>query len=112
MQDDVKEVRLSKRLTTSPACLVLEEGDMTPQMAAMLRQAGQDVPKVKPVLELNPKHPLIERLNELHGENPTDPRVKTFAELLYGQALLAEGGELEDPAGFSRKLADLMVAAL
>jgi molecular chaperone HtpG len=112
VQDDVKEVRLSNRLTSSPACLVLEEGDVTPQMEAMLRQAGQEVPKTKRILELNPSHPLLTELNAICEKNGTDPRVSEYAELLYGQALLAEGGQLKDPAAFSKKLADLMLKAL
>jgi len=112
VQDDVKEVRLSSRLTSSPACLVLEEGDVTPQMEAMLRQGGQKIPKTKRIMELNPSHPMLAKLNTLFEENGTDPRLSRYAELLYGQALLAEGGQLEDPAAFSKKLADLMVEAL
>jgi molecular chaperone HtpG len=112
VQDDVKEVRLSSRLTSSPACLVFEEGDVTPQMEAMLRQGGQKIPKTKRIMELNPSHPMLAKLNTLFEENGTDPRLSRYAELLYGQALLAEGGQLEDPAAFSKKLADLMVEAL
>jgi molecular chaperone HtpG len=112
VQDEVKEVRLSKRLTTSPACLVLEEGDITPQIAAMLKQAGQEVPDVKPILELNPGHPLLEKLQGIFDKNGTDPRLSEYAKLLLGQAVLAEGGQLADPADFSRRLAELMVEAL
>ncbi len=112
VQDDVKEVRLSRRLTESPSCLVRDEGDLSPQIAEMLRQAGQAVPAVKPILELNPKHPLLLRLKEVHEKDGTDPRIKRYAELLLGQAVLAGGGQIEDPAGFSRKVADLMVEAL
>lgn len=112
MQDRVKEVRLSQRLTESPACLVNEEGELTPQMAAILREAGQDVPETQPILEINPTHPLLVKLRELCGTDPHDRRIAEFGELLYGQALLAEGGRLDDPAAFSRKLADLMLQAL
>ena len=112
IQDDVKEVRLSGRLTASPACLVLEEGDISPKIEEMLRQAGQDVPKVKRVLELNPSHPLLTRMREVFEQDGTDPRLSEYAELLYGQALLAEGGRPANPAEFSRKLTDLMVKAL
>ena len=112
VQDEVKEVRLSRRLTSSPACLVLEEGDVTPQIQAMLRQAGQEVPVVKPILELNAGHPLLPRLKQIFEADGTDARLPEYAALLYGQALLAEGGELPDPAAFSRRLADLMLKAL
>ena len=112
VQDHVKEVRLSQRLTSSAACLVLEEGDMSPRVAEMLRQAGQDAPDVKPILELNAKHPLLSKLQELFEKDASDPLLGEYAELLYGQAVLAEGGSLDDPGAFSRKLADLMARAL
>ncbi len=106
------EVRLSQRLTESPACLVLEEGDLSPSVVEMLRQAGQDVPATKPVLELNPSHALLEKLVAVCDADAADPRLGEFAELLYGQALLAEGQPLPDPTAFSRRLAELMVEAL
>jgi molecular chaperone HtpG len=112
VQEQVKEVRLSQRLTSSAACLVLEEGEMSPRVADMLRQAGQDVPDVKPILELNAKHPLLPKLQEIFQTDAKDPRLAEYAGLLYGQAVLAEGGHLDDPGAFSRKLADLMVRAL
>jgi molecular chaperone HtpG len=112
LQERVKEVRLSRRLTSSPACLVIEEGEIAPHMAEILRQAGQEVPEAKPILEVNPSHPLLAKLKSLCDEDAKDPRVTEFAELLYDQALLAEGGRLDDPAAFSRRLADLMIRAL
>jgi molecular chaperone HtpG len=112
VQDDVKEVRLSTRLTSSPACLVLEEGDLSPQIQAMLRQAGQDVPENKPILELNPTHEVMTKLQAIFEENGTDPRLQEYARLLYAHALLAEGGQLPDPAAFTRQLADVMIRAL
>ena len=112
VQEQVKEVRLSQRLTESPACLVREEGDLSPQIEQMLRQAGQDVAVAKPILEVNPGHALLGKLNELFEKDGTDPRIGRYAELLYAQALLAEGGQLEDPAAFSRQVAELMLDAL
>jgi molecular chaperone HtpG len=112
IQDEVKEVRLSTRLTASPACLVLDEGEITPQLEAMLRQAGQDVPTVKPILELNASHPLLQKLQQIFDKDAVDPRIASYAQLLFGQAVLAEGGQLADPAGFSKKLSELMVEAL
>jgi molecular chaperone HtpG len=112
LQDRVKEVRLSQRLTSSPACLVIEEGEIAPHIAEMLRQAGQDVPQTKPILEINPSHPLLAKLRSLCEDDAEDSRVTEFAELLHDQALLAEGGRLDDPAAFSRRLADLMTQAL
>ena len=111
LQDEVRDVRLSGRLTSSPACLVGEAGDLSPQLEELLRRSGQDVPKVKRVLELNPTHPLVTGLQAFHAAHPADERFTRYAELLYGQAILAEGGTLPDPAGFSRRLAELLVEA-
>jgi molecular chaperone HtpG len=112
IQEDIKEVRLSRRLTHSPSCLVLEEGDLSPQMEAMLRQAGQDVPVRKPILELNPDHEVLRKLQGIFDDNGTDPRIAEYAGLLYAQAVLAEGGQLADPSEFTSKLAELMLRAL
>jgi molecular chaperone HtpG len=109
LQDDVKDVRLSSRLTESPACLVGDAGDLSPQMQELLRRAGQDVPKIKRVLELNPTHPIVTKLRQAHAVDANDPRLALYAELLYGGALLAEGGTLPDPAAFSRRLTELML---
>ena len=111
LQDDVKDVRLSGRLTSSPACLVGEAGDLSPHMEALLRRNGQDVPKVKRVLELNPTHPLVTRLQAFRAAHPADERFARYAELLHGQALLAEGGTPADPAAFSKRLTELLVDA-
>ncbi|HSF02439.1 MAG TPA: molecular chaperone HtpG, partial [Solirubrobacterales bacterium] len=111
LQDDVRDVRLSGRLTSSPACLVGEAGDLSPHLEELLRRSGQEVPKVKRVLELNPEHPLVTHLQAFHATHPADERFKRYAELLHGQAVLAEGGTLPDPAAFSRRLAELLVEA-
>lgn len=112
VQDKVKEVRLSSRLTESPACLVIDEGDLSPQLGELLRRSGQEVPDTKPILELNPTHPLIERLNAVHAADAQDARLAEYAELLFGQAMLAEGGKLENPAAFGKRVAELMLEAL
>jgi molecular chaperone HtpG len=112
LQDDVKEVRLSRRLTDSPSCLVRDEGDLSPQIEEMLRQAGQDLPQSKPVLELNPGHPLLAKLREIHEKDGTDARIARYAGLLFAQAVLAGGGQLADPAAFTRQLSELMEKAL
>ncbi|WJK42753.1 molecular chaperone HtpG [Solwaraspora sp. WMMA2056] len=106
LDEQVKEVRLSSRLTTSPACLVGDAGDMTPALERMYRAMGQDGPKIKRILELNPTHPLVAGLREAHDARGDDPALVETAELLYGTALLAEGGELDDPARFAKLLAD------
>jgi molecular chaperone HtpG len=111
LQDEVRDVRLSGRLTSSPACLVGEAGDLSPHLEELLRRRGQDIPKVKRVLELNASHPLVTRLHAFHAAHPADERFTRYAELLYGQALLAEGGTLSDPAAFSRLLTELLVEA-
>ena len=109
LQNEIKEVRLSSRLTSSPVCLVADEHDLTPRMQKMLEQLGQAPPKVKPILELNPTHSLIPKLQALFAENKADPRLGLYAELLLGQAHLADSGQLPDPAAFSRALADVML---
>jgi len=108
----VKSVRLSDRLTSSVACLVTDEGDLSPQMEAMMKAMGQEVPPVKRILELNPAHPVVERLQGIAEANAEDPMLNDYAELLYGQALLAEGGQLPEPAAFARRVAELMHKAL
>ena len=112
IQDHVKEVRLSTRLRTSPACLVLDEGDLSPQISELLRRSGQNVPASKPILEINPAHPLLVKLHEVCDADRDDPRLAEYAELLLGQAILAEGGQLPDPSAFGRRIAELMLGAL
>jgi molecular chaperone HtpG len=107
--DHVKEVRLSTRLTESPACLITDAFGMTPALARMYRASGQAVPVGKRILELNPTHPLIaglRRAQKAGGDDAQMCRLVETAELLYGTALLAEGGALEDPARFAGLLAD------
>ncbi len=111
LQEEVKEVRLSSRLTTSPACLVGDAGDMTPQMEKLMRSMGQEVPKTKRILELNPDHEVMPKLQALFTEDAQSETFKTYAELLYGQAVLAEGGTLADPARFGSLVASLMTAS-
>jgi molecular chaperone HtpG len=103
--DNVKDVRLSHRLTSSPVCLVRDQNAMGPQMERLLKAAGQAVTEVKPVLELNPEHKIIRRLREEQNEE----RLKEWIEILYDQALLAEGSHLEDPALFVQRINKLWV---
>ncbi|WP_435054538.1 molecular chaperone HtpG [Micromonospora aurantiaca (nom. illeg.)] len=112
LADSVKEVRLSTRLTTSPACVVGDAHDMTPTLEKMYRAMGQEVPRVKRILELNPAHPLVTGLRKAYGEGGDTAALTETAELLYGMALLAEGGELADPARFTRILADRLARGL
>ncbi|MFI5489854.1 molecular chaperone HtpG [Micromonospora echinaurantiaca] len=108
----VKEVRLSSRLTTSPACVVGDAHDITPTLEKMYRAMGHEVPTVKRILELNPGHPLVAGLRKAHEQGGTEESLKETAELLYGIALLAEGGELADPSRFTRILADRLARTL
>jgi molecular chaperone HtpG len=100
----VQEVRISQRLTDSPSCLVMGEHDMAVHMQQMLKQAGHEVPAVKPVLEINPSHPLVSRLKQ----EADDDRFARWAHILLDQAMLSEGGQLEDPAGFVNRLNELL----
>ncbi|MFE7115729.1 molecular chaperone HtpG [Streptomyces sp. NPDC057654] len=114
LAEDVKEVRLSSRLTTSPACVVSDEHDATPGLEAMYRAMGQDMPRAKRILELNPGHPLVSAVNKAHGEQSGESGagLGETAELLYGMALLAEGGELSDPSRFIKLMAERMERSL
>ncbi|MCG5536244.1 molecular chaperone HtpG [Ectothiorhodospira mobilis] len=103
----VQEVRFSHRLTDSPACIVLSENEMALYMQQLLKQAGQSLPDTKPVLEVNPGHRLIQRMDQ---ETDTE-RFGDWARLLLDQAILAEGGQLEDPADFVRRLNTLITSA-
>ncbi len=102
LADDLKEVRLSSRLTESPACVVSDNQDATPALERMYRAMGRELPKTKRILELNPTHPLVTGLRDTHAANPDDPDLAELAQMVYGMALLAEGGELPDPARFIR----------
>ena len=102
----VKDVRVTLRLTESPACLVADEHDMTAGLQRMLKAAGQNVPASQPILEINTRHPLVQRLQAEAEES----RFGDLAAVLFDQSLLAEGGQLEDPAGFVKRLNQLMLA--
>ena len=104
--EKVKEVRITHRLTDSPACLVVDAQGMGMNLERMLKAAGQNVPISKPILEVNPQHPLLNLLKE---ETDT-ARFDDLSQILFDQALLAEGGQLEDPAGFVKKLNGLMLS--
>ena len=102
----VKSVRVTLRLTDSPACLVTDEHDMSASLQRMLKAAGQQVPLSKPILEINAQHPLLQRL----GDEADSQRFGDLASVLFDQALLAEGGQLEDPAGFVKRLNALLLS--
>ncbi|WP_024538157.1 molecular chaperone HtpG [Comamonas badia] len=102
LKDKAEDVRVTTRLVDSPACLVVKEGDMSSQLARLLKQAGQKAPDVKPVLEVNPEHPLVKKLDgSVHFND--------LANILFDQALLAEGGLPEDPAAYVKRVNALLV---
>jgi len=102
--DTVKEVKVTHRLTDSPACLVAGEHDLSGNLARILKAAGQKAPDSKPVLEINPTHRLVEKL----GAEADDAKFADYAHVLFDQALLAEGGQLEDPASFVKRMNSLI----
>ena len=104
--EKVKDVRVTDRLTDSPSCLVSDEGEMSGTLERMLKQAGQQAPERKPILEINPAHPLVARMKD-QGAAAMD--ADGWSHLLFDQAVLAEGGQLEDPAGFVKRLNGLLL---
>ncbi len=104
--DKVKEVRVTHRLTDSASCLVADSGDLSANLERMLKAAGQRVPGSKPILEINPGHPMVKKLKAEMGQE----RFGDWSHILFDQALLAEGGQLEDPAAFVHRLNGLILA--
>jgi molecular chaperone HtpG len=102
LKERAKDVRTTTRLVDSAACIVADEGDMSNHLARLLKQAGQSAPKSLPILEVNPAHALVKRLE-------SDARFDDLAQILFDQALLAEGGQLEDPASYVRRVNALLV---
>ena len=100
-----RQVRVTSRLTDSPACLVSDHG-MSRNLERMLKEAGQAVPSIQPVMEINPYHPIVERLKD----ETDDQRFSEWTQVLFDQALLAEGGQLDDPASFVKRVNELMLA--
>ena len=106
MKEQIKEVRYSDRLVDSPACLVSMGHDPSARMEKLMESMGKAAPKNKRILEINPKHPVFEKILTLSEKNKAD-----WTEILYNQALLNEGSPVRDPAKFSKQIADLMVVA-
>jgi molecular chaperone HtpG len=105
LAERVKDVRVTFRLTDSPACLVADEHEMSGHLQRLLKAAGQKAPTAKPILELNPHHPLVARLRE----ESDDARIRNWLELLVDQAVLAEGGQLDDPGAFVKRLNGMLL---
>ena len=106
LKDRAKDVRVTTRLVDSPACLVVEEGDMSAHLSRLLKQAGQSAPKAQPVLEVNAEHALVKRLAD---SDVAQQRFDDLAHILFDQAVLAEGGQLEDPAAYVKRVNALLV---
>lgn len=105
--EKAKDVRVTHRLTDSPACLVADEHELSANLVRMLKAAGQDAPESKPILEINPNHPLVTRLKY---EDAESPRFADWSHILFDQAMLAEGGSLADPAAFVKRLNEMLLA--
>ncbi len=102
LKDKTKEVRVTTRLVDSPACLVTSDGELSPQLIRMLKQAGQEVPEMKPILEINPEHPLVKKLEDsVHFDD--------LANVIFDQAVIAEGGLPEDPAAYVKRINSLLL---
>jgi molecular chaperone HtpG len=104
LADKVKDVRVTFRLTDSPACLIADENELSGNLLRMLKAAGQEAPDMKPILEINPEHPLLIKLKA------DDKQFDEWANVLFDQALLAEGGQLNDPAGFVKRINQLLLS--
>ncbi|MEU6546030.1 molecular chaperone HtpG [Streptomyces sp. NPDC046859] len=112
LEEDIKEVRLSTRLTVSPACVVSDAKDLTPALEQMYRAMGQEVPRTKRILELNADHPLVKGMNQAFKNDDDRTRLAESAELLHTLAVLAEGGQAKDPARFVKLVAERMERTL
>jgi molecular chaperone HtpG len=107
LADKAKDVRVTHRLTDSPACLVADENELSANLVRMLKAAGQQAPDSKPILEINPNHPLVTRLKY---EDANGGRFGDWANILFDQAMLAEGGQLADPAAFVKRMNEMLLA--
>ena len=103
LEDKAKDVRVTFRLTDSPACLIADENELSGNLLRMLKAAGQSAPDMKPILEINPEHPLLAKLKN------DDQHFDDWTNLLFDQALLAEGGQLNDPASFVKRMNQLLL---
>jgi molecular chaperone HtpG len=111
LKEQVSSVKASSRLLDSPACLIVPEGGLPPQIERLIRAQGRELPKSQRILELNLEHPLLKNLQKLEDAAPGSERVQEWMHLVYDQALLAEGSPIEDPAAFAKRLTKLFTSA-
>ncbi|MDH4128321.1 MAG: molecular chaperone HtpG [Spirochaetota bacterium] len=109
LDEHVKEVRLTERLVNSASCIVGDEFDMSIHLEKVMKAYNKDLPPTKRILEINPKHPVVEKIKTLFEKDNNDPKVRDYAELLYDQALIAEGSKVSDPNKFNQRLYDLIL---
>jgi molecular chaperone HtpG len=112
LDENVRQVRLSGRLTSSPVCLVVADEDMSPNLESLLGKAKGEITRQKRIMEINPDHELVGRMRALHAANPEDPALDDFANILYGYALLAEGSEMPEPQKFNEALLRVITKAV
>ena len=112
LEDKIKEVKPSARLTDSVACLSGDAQDMSAYMEKILKASGQQTPDTKRVLELNMDHPVMDKINAIFDKDAADPVLKDYAGLLFDLATISEGGKIEDPAGFTKRVGELMADAI
>jgi molecular chaperone HtpG len=110
LKEQVSSVKASTRLLDSPACLIVPDGGLPPQIERLIRAQGRELPKTQRILELNLEHPLLKNLQKLEETSPGSERVQEWMHLIYDQALLAEGSPLEDPAAFAKRLTKLFTS--
>jgi molecular chaperone HtpG len=112
LDENVKQVRLSGRLTSSPACLVVADEDLSPNLEMLLGKAKGEITRQKRIMEINPEHELLGKMKEVYASNADDPRLEDFANILYGYALLAEGSEITEPQKFNDALLRVVAKAI
>ncbi|MCF8110874.1 MAG: molecular chaperone HtpG [Desulfobacteraceae bacterium] len=112
LEDKVKSVKPSSHLKNSVSCLSADAYDMSAYMEKLLRASGQPVPETKRILELNTRHPVMEKIRKIHENNPEDESLKDYSRLLYDLAVIAEGGKVENPSRFNKMVGDLMAGAI
>lgn len=111
LEQRVRDVKVSHRLTESPCCLVVADGAAAPHLERLLRERGKSAPQPKRIFEVNPTHPVIKSLADLLARDPDAARIDEWIEVLFDQALLAEGGQLDDPSRFAKRVASLLTMA-